>query len=88
MSPKGRASSMRLVRAMTEEEDVPRMFAFRDLGELATIGRLRAVADFRSLRLSGLADAARLNVTVRATRLRGRDRPRVSTIVNESRRRR
>lgn len=28
-------------------------FAFRDLGELATIGRLRAVADFRRFRVSG-----------------------------------
>jgi NADH dehydrogenase len=28
-------------------------FAFRDLGELATIGRLRAVADFRVVRVSG-----------------------------------
>ncbi len=28
-------------------------FAFRDLGELATIGRLRAVADFRRVRFSG-----------------------------------
>jgi NADH dehydrogenase len=28
-------------------------FAYRDLGELATIGRLRAVADFRILRFSG-----------------------------------
>lgn len=29
-------------------------FRFKDLGELATIGRLRAVADFRFLRLSGI----------------------------------
>ena len=28
-------------------------FAFKDLGELATIGRLRAVADFRRVRFSG-----------------------------------
>ena len=28
-------------------------FEFRDLGELATIGRLRAVADFRRVRYSG-----------------------------------
>lgn len=28
-------------------------FRFRDLGELATIGRLRAVADFRRIRVSG-----------------------------------
>ncbi len=29
-------------------------FEFKDLGELATIGRLRAVADFRMIRVSGL----------------------------------
>jgi NADH dehydrogenase len=28
-------------------------FTFKDLGELATIGRLRAVADFRAFRVSG-----------------------------------
>jgi NADH dehydrogenase len=32
----------------------PPPFRFRDLGELATIGRLRAVADFRWLRVSGV----------------------------------
>ncbi|CAN5583176.1 NAD(P)/FAD-dependent oxidoreductase [soil metagenome] len=31
-------------------------FRFRDLGELATIGRLRAVADFRRVRFSGVID--------------------------------
>jgi NADH:ubiquinone reductase (H+-translocating) len=29
-------------------------YAYRDLGELATIGRLRAVADFRRVRVSGI----------------------------------
>jgi hypothetical protein len=43
---------------------------------------------YQSLRLSGIANAARLHVKVRATKLRGRDKPRLTAIVNESRRRR
>jgi hypothetical protein len=48
----------------------------------------RAGDVYRSLRINGVAGAARLAVKVRAARLRGRDKPRLTTIVNESRRRR
>ena len=44
-----RAISQRL------DGDLSGEFHFKDLGELATIGRLRAVADFRRIRFSGIA---------------------------------
>ena len=40
-------------RRLKGEEGVP--FKYRDLGSVATIGRFRAVASVRSLRLSGFA---------------------------------
>jgi hypothetical protein len=43
----------RVLRARAAGDAPPHAFAFRDLGELATVGRLRAVADFRRLRFSG-----------------------------------
>jgi NADH dehydrogenase len=42
----------RAITARLAGEPVP-AFGYRDLGELATIGRLRAVADFRVVRVSG-----------------------------------
>ena len=42
----------RRIRASLDGETIP-PFRFKDLGELATIGRLRAVADFRRFRLTG-----------------------------------
>jgi NADH dehydrogenase len=44
----------RTILARLDGETLP-PFAFRDYGELATIGRLRAVADFRRFRVSGIA---------------------------------
>jgi NADH dehydrogenase len=43
----------RVIRARVAGEAPPAPFAYKDLGELATVGRLRAVADFRRFRLSG-----------------------------------
>jgi NADH dehydrogenase len=42
----------RVIRARIEGRDAP-PFRYKDLGELATIGRLRGVADLRRLRFSG-----------------------------------
>jgi NADH dehydrogenase len=42
----------RVVRARLAGDELP-PFRFKDLGELATVGRLRAVADFRRLRFGG-----------------------------------
>jgi NADH dehydrogenase len=42
----------RVIRARLAGDDLS-PFRFKDLGELATVGRLRAVADFRRLRFSG-----------------------------------
>ncbi len=47
----GRYAARRITASLDGRTIEP--FRFRDLGELATIGRLRAVADFRRFRLSG-----------------------------------
>ena len=49
----GRYAGRRIVASLDGRTSAP--FRFRDLGELATIGRLRAVADFRRFRISGFA---------------------------------
>jgi NADH dehydrogenase len=43
----------RVIRARLADEPPPGAFGYKDLGELATVGRLRAVADFRRFRFSG-----------------------------------
>jgi NADH dehydrogenase FAD-containing subunit len=43
----------RVIRARLDDEPPPAPFRYKDLGELATIGRLRAVADFRRFRFAG-----------------------------------
>ena len=48
----GRYAARRILARLDGVTIAP--FRFRDLGELATIGRLRAVADFRRLRFGGL----------------------------------
>jgi len=48
----GRYAAAR-IRARLDGEEIGD-FRYRDLGELATIGRLRAVADFRRIRVSGV----------------------------------
>jgi NADH dehydrogenase len=47
----GRYAGRRIVASLDGRTAPP--FRFKDLGELATIGRLRAVADFRRFRISG-----------------------------------
>jgi NADH dehydrogenase len=47
----GRYAGRRIVASLDGRTIPP--FRFKDLGELATIGRLRAVADFRRFRISG-----------------------------------
>lgn len=49
----GRYTGKRILASL--EGQTPAPFRFKDLGELATIGRLRAVADFRRLRFGGFA---------------------------------
>ena len=49
----GGQHAARVISARLDGSDVAD-FSFRDLGELATIGRLRAVADFRRVRFSGM----------------------------------
>ena len=46
-------SKIPMKRCGTLEEVASIRAEFKDLGELATIGRLRAVADFRMVRFSG-----------------------------------
>jgi NADH dehydrogenase len=48
----GRYTARRIIASLDGRTTPP--FRYKDLGELATIGRLRAVADFRRFRLSGL----------------------------------
>ena len=48
----GRYAGRRIAASLDGRTIPP--FRFKDLGELATIGRLRAVADFRRFRISGL----------------------------------
>jgi NADH dehydrogenase len=43
----------RVVRARIAGDPAPDPFRYKDRGELATVGRLRAVADFRRFRFSG-----------------------------------
>ena len=47
----GRYAGRRIVATLDGRPTPP--FRFKDLGELATIGRLRAVADFRRFRIRG-----------------------------------
>ncbi len=47
----GRYAGRRIIASLDGQTSLP--FRFKDLGELATIGRLRAVADFRRFRISG-----------------------------------
>lgn len=49
----GRYAGRRILAALDGETLPP--FRFKDLGELATIGRLKAVADFRRFRFGGFA---------------------------------
>lgn len=49
----GRYTGKRILASLDGEAIAP--FRFKDLGELATIGRLRAVADFRRFRFGGFA---------------------------------
>ena len=48
----GRYAGRRIIASLDGRTTPP--FRYKDLGELATIGRLRAVADFRRFRLTGL----------------------------------
>ncbi len=64
----GRYAGRRIVASLDGRTTPP--FRFKDLGELATIGRLRAVADFRRFHISGFV-AWMLWLTIHITWLIG-----------------